>query len=179
MGTSPLYSLSLCWWDEEDNKALEESEIQYIRLGRRGVHRAKGMCPPRTHTPTSRSLSRWLKFPLHDLYGPLPQAVFPMVGPSTGACTPRPKGWTKVAVCRACGWCLNWGILTRASEGPWSNRQLEIKGREQAGGWYENLRSQNSKWKPGLPGHYESTFVKEGWQNMFSLTVCFQKLFNF
>ena len=83
MGTSPLYSLSLCWWDDEDNKALEDSEIQYIRLGHRGVHRAKGMCPPRTHTPTSRSLSRWLKVPFHDLYGPLPQAVFPM-GPSTG-----------------------------------------------------------------------------------------------
>ena len=83
---------------------------------------------------------------LWSLCGPPPQAVLPTEGPSTRRCTPKPKEWTEVAVCRGCVWCLNWGILTSAHEVPWGERQLRDSGderREQMGGWCGNLRTLN------------------------------------
>ena len=158
---------------------------------------------------------------LWSLCGPPPQAVLPTEGPSTRRCTPKPKEWTEVAVCRGCVWCLNWGILTSAHEVPWGERQLRDSGderREQMGGWCGNLRTLNilngnlafwaitklhlskkddsvfffwpchvacgisapqSGIEPCLLQWEHGIFPPGKSQKIFSLTVCFQKLFHF
>ena len=225
-GHSPLYSLSSCWWNEGDNEFLEKNEIQHIRLGHRGSRRGQRTCLPRAHTLSSRSLSRWLQVSFWSLYGPLRQAVLPTEGPSTRRCTPKPKEWTKVAVCRGCvcAWTgASSHVPMRFPEVRDSSGTVETKGREQMGGWCGNagslkiLNGNLAFWaimKVHLSKKDDNFFFFFFWpchvahgilvpqsgtepcllhwkhgvlttespgksQKIFSLTVCFQKLFNF
>lgn len=66
------------------------------------VHRAKGMCPSKGHSPTcphcsrypdSRTLARMLWVDLQSLHGFLPGSILLRVDCLAGVCTSRPGEW--------------------------------------------------------------------------------------
>lgn len=148
------------------------------------VHRAKGMCPSKGHSPTcphcsrypdSRTLARMLWVDLQSLHGFLPGSILLRVDCLAGVCTSRPGEWPSTlfvgSVAGTWMWRLGcphmWAWGSRGIE--WQSRWEEKKGERPRPTLFElpplvwnSKGSKNFTFEPGLPNCYKCVFVKMG-----------------